>query len=86
MILEDIVLHNLNLNREILYNLLHNFVGKIITSSDGMTARFDIDHNSNAYVLSLDDSLRYYNFRNNDKGNILDLLSKLNDVDKTKYI
>lgn len=86
MILEDIVLHNLNLNREILYNLLHNFVGKIITSSDGMTARFDIDHNSNAYVLSLNDSLRYYNFRNNEKGNILDLLSKLNDVDKTKYI
>lgn len=86
MILEDIVLHNLNLNREILYNLLNSYVGKLTLSSDGTTLRFDIHHSSNAYVLSLDDSLRYYNFRNNEKGNILDLLSKLVDVDKTKYI
>ena len=86
MILEDIVLHNLNLNREILYSLLNTYVGKLTPSSDGTTLRFDIYHSSNAYVLSLDDSLRYYNFRNNEKGNILDLLSKLADVDKTKYI
>lgn len=86
MILEDIVLHNLNLNREILYSLLNNYVGKLTPSSDGTTLRFDIYHSSNAYVLSLDDSLRYYNFRNNEKGNILDLLSKLADIDKTKYI
>lgn len=86
MILEDIVLHNLNLNREILYSLLNSYVGKLTLSSDGTTLRFDIHHSSNAYVLSLDDSLRYYNFRNNEKGNILDLLSKLVDVDKTKYI
>lgn len=86
MILEDIVLHNLNLNREVLYNLLNTYVGKLTPSSDGTTLRFDIYHSSNAYVLSLDDSLRYYNFRNNEKGNILDLLSKLADIDKTKYI
>lgn len=86
MILEDIVLHNLNLNREILYSLLNNYVGKLTPNSDGTTLRFDIYHSSNAYVLSLDDSLRYYNFRNNEKGNILDLLSKLADIDKTKYI
>ena len=86
MILEDIVLHNLNLNRGILYSLLNNYVGKLTPSSDGTTLRFDICHSSNAYVLSLDDNLRYYNFRNNEKGNILDLLSKLADVDKTKYI
>lgn len=86
MVLEDIVLHNLNLNREILYSLLNAYVGKLTPSSDGTTLRFDICHSSNAYVLSLDDSLRYYNFRNNEKGNILDLLSKLVDVDKTKYI
>lgn len=86
MILEDIVLHNLNLNREILYSLLNSYVGKLTPSSDGTTLRFDVQHSSNAYVLSLDDSLRYYNFRNNEKGNILDLLSKLADIDKTKYI
>lgn len=86
MILENIVLHNLNLNREILYSLLNTYVGKLTPSSDGTTLRFDIYHSSNAYVLSLDDSLRYYNFRNNEKGNILDLLSKLADIDKTKYI
>lgn len=86
MILENIVLHNLNLNREILYSLLNTYVGKLTPSSDGTTLRFDIQHSSNAYVLSLDDSLRYYNFRNNEKGNILDLLSKLADIDKTKYI
>lgn len=86
MILEDIVLHNLNLNREILYSLLNAYVGKLTPSSDGTTLRFDVQHSSNAYVLSLDDSLRYYNFRNNKKGNILDLLSKLADIDKTKYI
>ena len=86
MILEDIVLHNLNLNREILYNLLNMYVGKLTPSSDGTTLRFDVRHSSNAYVLSLDDSLKYYNFRNNEKGNILDLLSKLADVDRTKYI
>lgn len=86
MILEDIVLHNLNLNREILYSLLNAYVGKLTPSSDGTTLRFDVQHSSNAYVLSLDDSLRYYNFRNNEKGNILDLLSKLADVDRTKYI
>ena len=86
MILEDIVLHNLNLNREILYSLLNAYVGKLTPSSDGTTLRFDVQHSSNAYVLSLDDSLRYYNFRNNEKGNILDLLSKLADIDKTKYI
>lgn len=86
MILEDIVLHNLNLNREFLFELLQQHIGKIIPSSDGNTIRFDIDHNSNAYVLSLDDSLRFYNFRSNEKGNVLDLLSRLNGIDKSKYI
>ncbi|QBJ04079.1 putative DNA primase [Fusobacterium phage vB_FnuS_FNU3] len=86
MVLEDIVLHNLNLNREILYSLLNTYVDKLTSSSDGTTLRFDICHSSNAYVLSLDDSLRYYNFRNNEKGNILDLLSNLEGIDKNKYI
>lgn len=86
MLLEDIVLHNLNINREILINLLKQYVGKLQPSSDGTTLRFDIEHNSNAYVLSLDDSLRYYNFRNNEKGNVLDLISKFENKDKRDLV
>lgn len=83
--IEPLILSNLSNNINIVKEFLEKFCNSVKFSSDRKTIRFDIKHNSNAYVLSLD-TMRYFNFRTNETGNVIDLICDNLDMNKTKLI
>lgn len=82
---EQMILSNLANNLDIVYSFLGKFAKSIRKSGDGKTLRFDIGHDSNAYILTIETML-WYNFRSNEKGNILDLFSENLNISKEKLI
>lgn len=74
---EDSLMMYLAKNKDYLHKLLESLPISISDSTQS-TVRFDVyGHHNKAYSLNLN-TLKYYNFRDNKGGNLIDLLSEFN--------
>lgn len=85
MLNENNLLKQLACRQELVFDILNTLPINIANKDKG-TIRFDeYSHNSHAYTMDMN-TLKYYNFRENKKGNIIDLVCKLTNKDKSKFL